>query len=149
MLTWSGLPGPCLATPILQVLLGLGLPWQVWGAVHRVPLCGFLNCVEEPCSASLGMHLIPVGCRHLLQPLSLVHFLMVDLGHVVSGQECGLLLPCPPPGPHLLLCLPDSRRGAPHCIGRVPEASTSSFTVYSYFQPLLAFFWSSDFCIYF
>lgn len=89
-LTWSGLPGPCRHTPTLQVVVGLGLLGGCVGTVLGVPplwlpeLCGgALLCLLGDAFDSRGVPSPPEA------PASLVHSLVVDLGHVVSGQACG------------------------------------------------------------
>lgn len=149
VLTWSGLPGPCRHTPTLQVLLGLGLLGRCVGMVLGVPplwlpeLCGgALLCLLGDAFDSRGVPSPPAAS------VSLVHFLMTDLGHVVSGQECGCFSRV-----HLRVhtCF-----FAHLTVGEVQPTAWEgfqkllphSFIVYSYLY-LLAFFWSSDFCTYF
>lgn len=133
-----------------QVLLRLGLLGGCVGAVLGVPPCGFLNCVEEPCSASLGMHSIPGGCHHVPQPLPVSSILSWRILAMLCQVRNVAASPVstPPPGPNCFF--------AHLTLGEVHPAEWEgfqkllphSFTVYSYLY-LLAFFWSSDFCSYF
>ena len=148
-LTWSGLPGPCRHTPTLQVLLRLGLLGGCVGTVLGVPplwlpeLCGgALLCLLGDACDSRGVPSPPAASA------GLVHSLVADLGHVVSGQACGRFSHV-----HLRVhtCfLAHLTLGEVHppAWEGFQKLLPHSFTVYSYLY-LLAFFWSSDFCVYF